>query len=328
VAGQQVALRGLRIQVLDSGTALSLFNNAGSVWVEDCVLSSSVQFFPMTPAGNGATASSCSSLVFARCSLTGSTITTSLGPGYDGYLGTSSNACFYDCTLTGGNASNGSSLLVGGDGAHLAGGFLFASGSTFKGGKGANGSPAGPFTPCVTAGNGAPGGDGIDLASGAPLASTLACTFLPGAGGASGGAPCTPGAAGQAVHVQAGTHTPLAGPAHHLTVTAVVREGQVLTKTYGGPAGELVFADYGGFQGFTYFEAFRGVLVLSLLQPFFTQFEGTMPPGGTLTKTVTINPLAPGTEGATIYLQAGFFNFATGIFQGAPSLTVLLDSAF
>lgn len=322
-AGQQVCLRNVDVAAVDAGTAVSLNNNTGAIWIEGALLSSTSNFFPMTPAGEGVRATNCANLVLARCTLIGATISTSLGAGYAGLAATTSNVALYDCTCRGGHASDGSALLVGGDGAAITGGFLFASGTSFQGGNGGDGSAGFPL--CQS---GAPGGHGLHLKTGAPAASTLECAFTGGLGGAPppGTTTCSGGAAGSGIKIDSGTHGPLAGTAHSLVCAPTCRETKSFTLTYTGEPGELAFIDFSGLQGFTYFPDFRGVLVLGF--PLFTQFHGTLPASGTLVKSSgAINDLGVATEGVTIYLQSAFVSAANGLFQAGPSATVLLDAS-
>ncbi|TAJ15811.1 MAG: hypothetical protein EPO68_12215 [Planctomycetota bacterium] len=327
-AGQMACVRRISVSSSDEGPALSVFNNAGSVWIENGTFAATSTFFPFLPTGPGIQASNCADLKICRAILNGATIPTGAGGGYEGIAASGSNVCLYDTQCTGGNGGNGANVFVGGDGARINGGFCFASGCTFKGGKGGNGAAAGssgPFSPCT---NGSAGGNGLHLVGTSPSAATLACTFTPGVGGNAGtGGACVAGPSGVNVKVDAGSHSPLGGAAHSLDCSATCREGQFFLLTFKGVPGELAFIDYSGTQGFTYFPDFKGVLALGF--PLFTLFQGTIPGGGTLTKTsATINDLGLGVEGVTLYLQAGFFDPSTGaIFQGSHSATALLDSS-
>lgn len=325
-ASQQVSLRGLQIVVRDQGTALRLSSNAGSVWVDDCVISSSSPVFPFFPAGHGADVSSCAAVTFMRCSLSGTNVGTTIGDGYHGLLSLDSNVALYDSVLHGGDTA---AVLGGGHGASVVGGFLFASGSEFFGGDGGDGADQQLFTPCSSGGD---GGSGVHLVSGAPVLSTLACDFTPGSGGTAGDPgplpPCQDGSAGSTVEISDGTHTLLPGPEHQFEVSAPVREGETLVLTYTGPPGEMVFVEYGGFQGFTYFEVYGGVLSLGLFQGFFTDFVGTLPASGVLTTNIPFGSLSsPTSQGAVVYLQSAFFSPPLDIYQGPSQLTVLLDGS-
>jgi hypothetical protein len=316
-AGKQVALRGLKFQLSQAGTPLTLVNCVGPIWAEDCEFISCCGLDILFP-GHGVSVSGSSSVVFSRCLFQGgyNPLLTSADAGF---ASTNSTVSFYDCTLDGGDSSTATNS--GGPGARLKGGNAFGSGTVFRGGSG--GPPDGLF---VCAGS---GGDGVVLSAGtgAPNLNTLDCSFVGGPGGPSS-AFCPAGAPGLPVKLTAGTHNVLPGTAHEFHVTPTAREGQSITKTYTGPPGEYVFRNYSGFQGSTYFADFRGVLALSLFAPINTKLEGILPAGGQLVDTSTIGPLSAGTEGVTLYLQAAFYNLSTGICLGTPSATVLLDSAF
>jgi hypothetical protein len=105
-----------------------------------------------------------------------------------------------------------------------------------------------------------------------------------------------------------------------------VREGEILTLAMTGEPGDLAFIDLSAGPGFLLLPGLHGVLLLGL--PFTTVFAGTVPASGSLTLKAAIQELGAGIEGVPLFLQAGYFSFAHGIFQAGQSAVTLLDAAF
>ena len=211
-------------------------------------------------------------------------------------------------------------------------GLVFASGSTFVGGKGGKGASETPLAACT---NGTTGGNGARIFSigftPPPQLRTVGCAFVPGSGGDAGdssaGPTCSKGSDGLPVYVQSGTHKTLPGAVHHLIVSATVREGDTLTRTHAGPPGEFVFTSSSAFQAFTYYEALGGVLVLGHLQPVLHPVRRRDARRGDVDQDVRGQSALRRRRGLDLLPAVAFFDPATGIFLGAPSATVLLDSA-
>jgi hypothetical protein len=325
---QQLCLRGFDVAPSASpsfGEAVDFRGCSGNVWIEDCEFTAPANGL-FAPVGPGLHFEDCAQVNLARCTLTGASSYFGLMAGLPGLQSTHSSVSLFECICNGGSGSSGFSQADGGDGVAIRGGFLYASGCVFRGGKGGPGlNNAGPSQPCS---NGAAGGHGLNMIAEAPTVSTLACSFQPGAGGIAGvGAPgCASGSNGLGVQTSSGSYTLLAGSSHALTCSATCREGQAFTLTFQGQPGELAFLEFSGQQGFFYFPDFHGVLALDF--PILTSFQGTLPASGTLVKSSgVITDIGVATQGITLYLQSAFYSAATGIYQATPSATVLLDAS-
>ena len=147
-----------------------------------------------------------------------------------------------------------------------------------------------------------------------------------GAGGPGGsGSPgCSSGPTGAPIAGVGGTATALAGPARSFEASSPVREGQSLVLRFRGVPGELVFVAASTALEFAFVPELQGVRVVA---PTQVSFQGVVPAAGVLEKTVPIQDLGAGVEGAVVGLQAAFFAAATGIHLGPPSVAVLLDAS-
>jgi hypothetical protein len=193
--GQRVVLRGLKPTLPPTVEALSLVDNVGHVWVEDCTFRGgigNVGFFGMTSPGRpGVLVSGSSSVTFVRCRLyggrgfSGQVVPPNIcapasagGPGARVQFG--SKVAFYQCDLSGADGGNGNVCLTsaqGGDGLHVLDSDVFLSGCTASGGPGG------------VAGNSAIGAGGAGLAVGGTGAvTTRDGHFAGGAGGTGPGA--------------------------------------------------------------------------------------------------------------------------------------------
>ena len=263
----------------------------------------------------------------AAVSFSGSTITGGAGlPGPDthhGLFATNSSVSLWGCTVTGGSG-NGDLLGGGGAGVLLIGGSLFASGSTFTGGAGADGYLEPPFNLCT---DGMDGGDGLVLFAGAPVARLRASTTAAGAGGAPGDATCLPGQPGSPSVVVSGALIELPGTHRSMEIFRVIREGGVSPIELQGADGDLAWL----FLGPTVAHTFELGLLGTLLPgpPLFAIPAGTLPAGGKKLLTPFIGELGPGIEGITLYEQPLFFEPAsTLVLLGTPRVAVFVDAAF
>ncbi|MFT5287699.1 MAG: hypothetical protein ACI8TQ_003887 [Planctomycetota bacterium] len=92
-----------------------------------------------------------------------------------------------------------------------------------------------------------------------------------------------------------------------------------------GTPGDLAILNLGLNPTGLYYPGLSGSGLLEL-PLFFVRVFGTVPPGGPLTKNITLNELGPGIEGVSFYAQGSFAN-ASGISVGGGSLVVLLDDS-
>ena len=319
--GQEVLLRGIDIEIVDTGVALTAQNNAGDVWVEEATIRSTSTLFPFLPAGDGVRIANSGSVKLVRCAIIGSSNTTGTSPGFDGLESSDSNIALYGCSITGGSGGDGSFFYEGGNGARISGGFLFAQATSFTGGAGGQGSPSELFVNC---GDGADGGSGLLLFSSSPTVETLDVAMTGGAGGPAGTGvgSCSAGSPGQALDVASGTHTNHPGLTRSFVASAPTREGETLTLTYVGLPGELVLLDFSVGQGFLWVPDFRGVFSLGFPQ-YTTKFQGFLDGLGFLVRNVNLGEI--GIDGVPLYLQSVFLT-PTDVRLGAPSTLVLFDA--
>lgn len=325
-------LRGLEVPGSPTqpfADALVVSSSQGPVWVEDCTLRGSHVF---SSAAAGAFLVDASSVTFLRCTLRGGTgVSETGGParGGDGVQLVGGAAHLHGCVLEGHDATQGSGggfgfplQVPGGSGAYVTDGLLFASGSNFTGGKGADG-----FQSVFGCAVGSDGGAGIWLASAGATAQLLDSSSSGGPGGAPFGA-CAGGATGPATLVMGGTLTVLPGSHHGLVAASPVREGQASAATFTGEAGELVFLALGTApEPGLLSPAWSGVLHVDGGSSLVL-FLGVMPAGGTLSFLPTAGQLAPGLLATTLYLQPAFFGPAAPRLRlGAPSALTILDSS-
>jgi hypothetical protein len=318
-------LRGLRVTALFVPGTLTppptLQNVAGAVWVEDCIIVDS-NLGPSFSGyvGHGVAIDSCASVVFARCSITGSPGSTSGA----GIHSTVSSVSVYDCALRGADSAVSIQLLPGGDALVQDGGFFFASGTDLFGGKGNNGVTitVSGFPPVCH--NGGPGGNGLVLSGVAPSAQLLGCSITPGAGGmAQTQLGCTNGLAGQTTVVNSGTVTFLSGVPRQYRATSPIRGGQSTTLTFQAPAGEAVGLAYWIAPGNVFLPAVLGPLLIGF--PPVLSAVGTTNPSAFLSVSVLGPDPGPGLVGVTLFSQS-FFVAGSSVFLGAPSAVTVLNS--
>jgi hypothetical protein len=325
-ASQAVVLRGFAVNVSFVVGALTqpptFLNDAGPIWVEDCVivdnnLGPSFSGFQ----GHGVAIASCASVVFARCSITGSTGSLA---GH-GIHAVASNVSLHDCTVRGADVQVSVQPIAGGNGYDQTDGFLHATGTTFIGGKGSNGVviTAQGLPPICH--NGGAGGHGIVLSGASPAAALEQCVLSPGAGGSAQTAfGCSNGANGQPSVVNAGALTSSAGPARHYLASSPVRGAQSSSLQFQGPAGEAVWVAYASAGGHAFFPPLVAPLLLAWPPALLP--AGTLPPSGALAVAVTAPDPAPGFVGFTVFSQAVFVS-GSALALGPASAISVVSSA-
>ncbi len=304
--GEQVVVRGLQMQSGGSTPPLRVSGVASEVWLEDCELGpnsgSSLAWFDAARVSNSA------SVTFLRCTLqsggSSSWVETV------GLRSTSSRVQLWDCVVIGGEGASD-----GGDGALVSGGELFASGTTFRGGAGAD-AYCWECSFCnILAGS---GGTGLKLEGAA--ATVLDCTFVGGAGGAPDPV-CPAGLAGAPV---AGALTTLEGNARHFAVTPVVRETQSATLQIDGEPGDVMLLAVGLAQDTTPDFAFLNGT--RLISPLLLVPLGTVPPSGTLTLPVPFGSLGSGVDALVLFGQSVHLA-PPKAFLGPGSVLAVVDAA-
>ena len=220
---------------------------------------------------------------------------------------------------------------TGGHGALVQGGFVYASESSFAGGRGGQG---GDEDGCVPLGDpaedGGDGGDGLRLA-GSVHGELVAFQGSGGAGGAGGLGNCGPngsaGSAGISLRlVSPSTANTLPYAPRRLSAPGLWRGGTPVTLTLKGAPGDLAVLILAPRTAFRFLPARKGV---ALLGGF-----GAIVPLGSLdasgSRQVTLTPLDPPAplQGLTLQLQAWTSNAATGAHLSGAATAALVDSSF
>jgi hypothetical protein len=324
-ANQWVVLRGIKATVLFTPGFLTppprIVNNTGPVWIEDCnIVDSNLGTTFSGYQGHGVTVENCASVVFARCSLTGSPGL----PNGEGIHAVSSTLSLHDCTVRGADSPVSIQPLVGGHAFTQTDGFVFASGTSFTAGKGSNGvAISSPGFPTICH-NGGDGGNAIMLLGTAPAAHLLDCVLTPGIGGSAHTQyGCVYGSPGQPTVIQAGSLTTLAGAARHYSATGPVRGGQPATFTFQAPAGDVVWLAVAFQPGHLFFPTLAGTLLIG--PPFLFGQLGVVPPSGSLAFPVTVPDPGPGPTGVTYFSQAVFAS-GSSVLIGPGSAVPVLSS--
>lgn len=305
----RVLIRGLAFM------RLAIVGNAGPVWVEDCPMLTYVFSSPGTTSTLEIAGSA--SAVLIRCTAIGWNGNHVVVPTL---RASSSNVFVYDSSFTGAGGWHSSEIMQhhpGAPAASIQGGFLFASGSTFRGGNG--GVFMGTQDPSLV---GEPGGPGLVI-NGAAI--SLYSSLLQGGIGSLG--PAGLGANG-APFVGSPAPTILPGTARHFQMTSPVREQQLATATAKGIPGEGVamVVSLASSPG-AYFAGFTGAILVDVAGADAIHL-GIIPPLGTLAVSFTAPDLPPTVMGANVYLQAVHFNPATmQLTVGPASALLVLDSS-
>ncbi|TAJ17694.1 MAG: hypothetical protein EPO68_09020 [Planctomycetota bacterium] len=327
-SGQPVVVRGLHVPGNSQAytTGLGIGNASGPVWVEECVLRGShVQF--AGPGTGVIITNSFGGVTIARCDILGGSGTGKASPGNGG------NGVFsegpvhvFDSIVRGGDAPPITSFPFfgqtgsGGAAVTLFNGKLFGSGASFTGGAGTNGY-AHPTFGCVGGGS---GGAGLSSFGAGVSVVLLDSPVQGGSGGAAFGA-CGLGANGPQFSPGL-TPTTLNGIAHGLQVLSPVREGQPISATLHGAAGEqALFALSTTPSLGVVSQPLAGVLLLA--PPVSVLGLGPVPPSGTLSVSATAGLLPPGIEGGTLFLEPAFVDpSGPSVVLGAPSTLTLLKT--
>ncbi len=209
-----------------------------------------------------------------------------------------SNVHAYDCTFTGGGGYGMTS--TGADAVRLAGGFLFASGSTLQGGS----------SGC--------GGSGIVLSGATPTVQILDCTLLPGTP-----ATCASGVLGQPAVVNAGSLATLPTSARSFSIDSPGRVGEIVSLKISGEPFDRVILVYSLDPGSLYLPELSGVLQLDG-SGLFTQNLGRLSAAGQRQISVTIQPV--GLPVVTLSMQMVLVTTSGELVLSGASEMVLLDS--
>jgi len=315
-ASQRALLQGLTVKGDNALPAITAQIVTGPLWIESCNVTGGVR---SSSGLVGVSVNSCPSVVIERCVITGGNGGAGgmIAKGAPALHVAASAVTVSDTQCFGGSGavtfSGGGDAGFGGPGLRVLPGsiFVFASGSTFKGGNGAAAAP-----PQFTGGDGAPG---INTEADVTL---LQCTVTPGV--SAHALPQPP----PIILGGAGTATTLPGVARHFSTTSPKREGQTTTITAGGVGGELA--------GFL-FSPSPGPL--ALLIPFAGTLEiaaasadafglGAIPAGGSLATPIVLPSLPAALQSTIVWCQGFFFDAPlTYVVLGPASALVILDAS-
>lgn len=314
-------------------------NCDGSIVVQDCTLTGSntiqTPCLTYTPRG-GAEILDCSSVAFARCTLTGNVgrwnaaFPIAMGAG----LASSANSIvsFDHGTAAGGHGGavcsgyeDGSS---GGHGVSLKhASALFATGSTFLG---ANGVPA-PFPPTLLQAQvSGSGGNGlVHEGTGSSPVWLLASSTIGGAAGlcaVPGSSTCADGLPGSATSGNTTITIDTASFAPKLTGPGIARDVDLPEFRVDAPPGARVELGLARWAGFTPDPVRHGVQ--HLVSPKWLRV-GVVPAGGNHAKRrIALPDLTLGNPGAVLYLQARVTTLAGETVLSNPHALVVVDATY
>jgi hypothetical protein len=335
-AGRAVVLANLVVHGQSSASdwhanGLYLKNDAGSVRVQRCTSSggSSASFSTLCA---GADVEACLDVAFVGCSLHGGTFN-SVYVTPSGLVATGSMIAVYDCQVAGSDGSLDCfdvSVGSGGIGALVTGSFVFASGTQFIGGNGAEGDGY----PCPPQ-NGGNGGVAISLLASATAASQAELLDTQLAGGHGGMGSCGIGCGndghdGAPSSVGTGCVLDLiSGSKRVLSAPNVVRELASYTLTFQGQPGDQVGVFFAPRTSFDYISALRGVkMVATDHPPMLAAWLGIADATGSLSVQYSFPDLGPGVQSTEYYLQAIVQTASGTKLLGSPASLTVLDSSF
>lgn len=320
-AGGRVVVRGLTISPYPFNFAtpgVTLTNNAGSVWIEDCNVegwmgNGQAPFCSgvMLPGGAGIQITNCASVVVARCQLLGgvgqkSSLQGSVAykrtDGGAGALISGSAVAFYGGELSGGQGGEGAAVCTepptdGGIGVSASNSQLLLSGCGIAGGLPGSGI----------------GGDGLVLDAGS-LVHQHDTTVAAGPGGTA--------------IVNGGILDNFPGVTRSFELTSPLREGEAGALEMHGVQGDFVAFFWSFGAAATPMPARNGWFVLSpsfLAGPFL--LGAITDPGGTWILNVTGPNLPPASQAMTFLLQA-YFAQGGGVTLGSGTAFTLVDASF
>jgi len=315
-AGESATVAGVRFSAspFAAGTApaaLTLHDNAGSVWLEDCRIQ--VAFFAGVSRAIFEIEDSASVVVLGmRTRSIGGTGSVAV-PGID-ILRSSVHVYDSDFEASTGQTSFGLPASDGGVGAVVGrDSFLFASSTRFQGG-------AGILESCALGGT--DGGAGMNAAASAEV-HLLDCELAGGAGGPGTGGLCLDGMEGEPGPDVVGVVDELAGTARTYALDPFVFPGETATLVATGIPGETVFSLISTAPLPVWLPVHLGSQLVAA--PLTIVPEGVVPASGILVKEITPAAPAMGDDSALRHYQ-GFFVDGGGTGVLGSGATVLVDS--
>lgn len=330
-ASQDCTLSGLRV-VTPGGVASSVDVQAclGSVRIQDVIAQSTIVL--CSGGGRAAHVAGSRDVVFTACELRGASAPVPSAFRFNPHSALvvegTSRVMLHDDVVLGGNAGSGNGCLEFDDGfpgapgirdAVVPGGAneIWTAGSIVRGGNGGTGNDL--------QGN---GGHGISLEApggGAPPVALHLLETQP-QGGAAGGAGA---AAGSPVQTSGVTPTVVnhSGTARTLAAPAVVRNGQTLTLSVQGVAGDVVGVFFAGQADWHPDPVSGWVRTVAGPHERFQRY-GALPPSGVLDIPLTI-PSQPSGGPPIVYHVQAVHRATNGVyFLGAPRCFVVLDPSY
>jgi hypothetical protein len=328
-AAQWFSMRGIDVEskyLLPSvGFSLMLQHCDGAVRIQDC------EFRPIDTTGfASAFALDCANIALAgidvRAALDGAP---ALSTGIAGMGWTTSTGVIHMSTFRGNLATAHPSPIAlqpinGSVGLVIMASRLHAAGNTINGGNGAPGFVIGSGPGCIAGGN---GGSALQVGVDAVVSSTNDANLQPGAPGAGAGS-CSAGQPGAPVGLAGGSYIPLSETARTLGTTSTVREGQALTATATGLAGELVVLLVSDKAGYLEFSGIACPLLLdsAAVPVVLGTIAGTPGQSAAKSQSATIQELGAGVEGALVRFQAAFIDATGKVHLSNESDSLLLDA--
>jgi hypothetical protein len=232
-------------------------------------------------------------------------------------VGASSSLAVYETISKGGRGGvwfGGPYGGNGGDGWNQTAGMLFAAGTRFEGGRGADGRDD-----CFMA-NGGHGGDGLVAPADSHGLDNV--TIAGGGGGACGqGHPGGSGTPGTTTEV-------LAGTSRVMLLATPARDQTAVPITFQGQPGDMVFLLVTRRTSFDYVPVLRGVVLSPA--PYFVRLEmGIGPASGSLESQLAIpDSWAPPSMASTYFVQAVFQDAQGVVTLSNPTNLVVLDHVY
>ncbi len=336
-AGQVVLLAGQNFAIVSSdANGLEVQQNAGSVRVQGLRVQGGCDAFGL--AGfPGAMVDHSSDVAFSDATIMGGAPCDWPGIGGDALHAAQSSIALYGVSLQGADGianffDAGSTGTNGGAACIATDGFMFASGTSFLGGAGADGSDG--SGDCANggtaAGSGGNGGNGLVL-SGTGFARLFDCPTTGGAAGFVGG-----GTTCGASDGTSGIDTLIAPGATIIDQIAVHRtthvempshEQSAIPFTFEGSPGDRVFLLLSKSPRFSYNSNLEGV---SLVRgpAFYRQYMGTIDASGQLHAGIGVASLPVGVDEVTWYAQTMVIDAFGLRLLGGPATLVVLDKKF
>ncbi|HKD99396.1 MAG TPA: hypothetical protein VKE69_00175, partial [Planctomycetota bacterium] len=314
-ADQSATFRGLHVHASGATQGAMVFEaNAGPAWVEECELVPDSVGAASVPA---ASVTSCLTVAFQRCTLTGAAGhgTNAPAAGGHGLVVSDSLASLGDTVCKGGSGDDAQGSFAaqpGGAGASTSGGFFYASGSTFQGGTGGHDSAvAGPH-----------GGPGLHAGG---QVSLLHCEAMGGTGGGTMAGPR--GFVGAPIE---GTFwvTQLTGPKLSFKARSPVRIGGLSTFFFQGQPDQFVAVMLAPNQGPSAFVSFlEGPVLLDFNNTWEIKQGAILATGDLVTFPAVVDSLPTFMQGTTVYVQPIFLTIPTLDFSiGPASALTILDA--